>query len=195
VLGPLLILVAWGALLSPFHRWLRRKLPLLASAPVMAATAAVCLSIVGALQAIHDPLRRLEPIVAQARASAPAVDERFEAGDVWRGKLRDDTENQIAALGLGDALPGLSGQDASLEIASITGARIDGHVRVSGASMHVVGLVDQYAIAFVGDRMLAGLPVAQLPLGVPVTAAIDPSGVLHTVGRGPDLELQLAPAP
>ena len=194
-LGPLLLLVAFGALLSPFHRWLRRKLPLLGSAPVMAGTAAVCLSIVGALQAVHDPLRRLRPIVADARASAPASDGRVEAGDVWRGKLRDSTENQMAQLGLGETLPGLTAQDLSLEIASLSGSSVEGRVRVAGATVHVFGLAADNAIAVVGDRMLDGHPVSEWPLGVPVAAAIDASGTLRTVGSGPQIELALAPAP
>jgi len=194
-LGPLLLLVAFGALLSPFHRWLRKKLPLLGSAPVMAGTAAVCLSIVGALQAIHDPLGHLEPIVADARASAPAVDDGFEAGDVWRGKLLGDTDKQMASLGLGETLPGLTGQDLSLEIASMSESSIEGRVHVSDATVHVVGLSKDNAIAIVGDRMLDGHPATEWPLGVPVAAAIDASGVLRTVGGGPQIELSLAPAP
>jgi hypothetical protein len=194
-LGPLLLFVAFAALLSPVHRWLRRKLPLVSSAPVMAGTAAVCLSVVGALQMIHDPLRRLRPIVAEARASAPAVDDGFEAGDVWRGKLLGSTESQMAQLGLGETLPGLTGQDLALEIASMKDSSIEGQVRVSGATLHVFGVTKDNAIAIVGDRMLDGQPVSEWPLGVPVAAAIDANGSLRTVGSGPQIELSLAAAP
>jgi hypothetical protein len=194
-LGPVLLLVAVAALLSPVHRWLKRKFPLVSSPPVMAGTAAVCLSIVGALQLVHDPLRRLDPIVAGARSSAPASDQRFQGGDVWRGKLFSSTDSQMAQLGLTETLPGLTGQDLSLEIASMKESRVDGQVRVSGATVHVIGLTKDNAIAIVGDRMLGGQPVADWPLGVPVAAAIDASGWLRTVGSGPHIELSLATAP
>jgi hypothetical protein len=194
-LGPLLLLVAVAALLSPVHRWLRRKFPRVSSPPVMAGTAAVCLSVVGALQMIHDPLRHLQPIVADARATAPASDERFAAGDVWRGKLLGSTDSQMAQLGLSESLPGLTGQDLSLEIASMKESRVDGQVRVSGSTVHVFGLTKDNAIAIVGDRMLGGPPVSDWPLGVPLAAAIDANGSLRTVGSGPQIELSLASAP
>jgi hypothetical protein len=194
-LGPLLLLVAVAALLSPVHRWLRRKFPLVSSPPVMAGAAAVCLSIVGALQLIHDPLHRLQPIVADARATAPPNDQRFESGDVWRGKLLGSTDSQMAQLGLSESLPGLTGQDLSLEIASTKDSRLEGKVRVANATVHVIGLTKDNAIALVGDRMLGGQPVSDWPLGVPLAAAIDANGSLRTVGTGPQIDLALAAAP
>jgi hypothetical protein len=193
VLGPVLMLVAFGAILSPIHRWLRHKVPLIASAPAMAGAAAVCLSIVGALQAIHNPLRRLEPILAETRAAERAVDDHFEAGDVWSGTVRAGSAGgPLESLGLGDAL---GAKELSLDIGSIDGKKLEGRVQLPGAQVHVRGLVDGNVVALVGDRMLAGTPVSDWPLATPITGAIDETGLLHQAGRGPKFELRLAAPP
>jgi hypothetical protein len=193
VLGPLLLPIAWGALLSPLHRWLRNRVPLLSSAPVVAGTAAVCLSIVASLHATHDPLRRLVPILREARASAPVSDRHVEAGDVWEGRLRGAEVAELLSLGL--SLGALGGTDLWLEIGSIDGQRLDGSVRLPGERIHVSGLFDGNVLALVGDRALEGRPSGQWPLAVPVTAAIDASGELRSLGRGPQFALSLAAPP
>jgi hypothetical protein len=197
VLGPILMVIAWGAVLAPFHRWLKGRAPGLFAPPVMAGTGAVCLSLVAAFQGLHAPLGRIQVVVEETRRAIPLEPNfTFAAGSVWTGNLY--TGSAAAELeklgGLADALKdlGLGVQPVSLVIESFDDGRVEGRVNFpdSHTRLHVFGLADGNVMVVVADEVLEGTARAEWPLGTAVRAKVS-RGTLSEVGAGPHFRMKL----
>lgn len=188
LLGPILIIVAIGALLAPFHRWLKRTFPVIAKPAVPAGVGVVSVVVIALLQSMHDPLRQLRPLLDEALAEAgpPPEGFAFEEDALWVGKLHNATTQQLANVGLSDVMAnwGMSGEDMSLDIERLDGERFDGRVSIPVAKtrLSVTGLYRDHVLVFYTDEVLTGAGHPAWPMYMAFSAAFDGDELRPIVG-------------
>ena len=194
LMGPLMLLVAVGGILSPIHRWANRVIPQAFKPRIMGVTAVVSLVLVGILHAMHDPFGRLEIILEEVVAKAPKRPRFQLQPGTWVGSFYTGSDAKtLEDMGMGDTLSGLGLgiEEMSMSIETIDGNRFEGRLSFPNAKtrLHIKGLHSANVLVFVADDVLSGIGQPNWPMNFPVGAAYQ-KGVIEPVPPGPAFKVE-----